>query len=363
MKQRNKFLALLGGIALLAAIYYFATTDRSTDMQLVGVVDANQVVVSARVAGRIEQLLVEDGTRVKAGDTIALLDTSELAAQARAAKASITSLGARIGEAQATEQQAVGQTASDVQTAQAKAQAARSQLVEAQADLERTRSDTQRTVALAEQGVASRQLRDQAEATLKAAQARVQSLQDQVRAADSDVAAARARTHQANAAQSNVAATRGQLEQAQAQLAEAETRLGYTKVVAPVTGAVSVRAARTGEVVQPGQPIVTIVDLNDTWVRAAVAETYADRIQLGDTLNVRLPSGRVISGKVTFKGVEADFATQRDVSRSKRDIRTVALKVAIANPEGAFTPGMTATVLLPQAKLDGTTQAAQGAPR
>ena len=127
--------------------------------------------------------------------------------------------------------------------------------------------------------------------------------------------------------------------------------MDYTRVVAPVSGVVSVRAAREGEVVQPGEPIVTLMDLSDTWVRAAVAETYADHISLGDELRVRLPSGDVVTGKVTFKAVEGDFATQRDVSRIKRDIRTVALKVALPNPNGLLVPGMTAEVLIPQAKL------------
>ena len=108
---------------------------------------------------------------------------------------------------------------------------------------------------------------------------------------------------------------------------EAGVRFGYTKIYAPVTGTVSVRAARQGEVLAAGSPIVTIVDLSDTWVRAAIPETQSDHIGLGDTLRVRLPGGTITSGKVFFKSPEADFATQRDVSRRKRDIRTIILKV------------------------------------
>ena len=64
--------------------------------------------------------------------------------------------------------------------------------------------------------------------------------------------------------------TRAQLANAEAQLKEAEVRLGYTKIYAPVSGTVSVRAAREGEVLTAGQPIVTVMDLGDTWVRAAI---------------------------------------------------------------------------------------------
>jgi HlyD family secretion protein len=139
-----------------------------------------------------------------------------------------------------------------------------------------------------------------------------------------------------------------QVANAKAQLAEADTRLGYTKIYAPVSGTVSVRATRQGEVVNPGTPIVTIIDFNDTWVRAEAPETESRFVSVGDRLKVRLPQGNPIEGTVIFKAVESDFATQRDVSRRKRDIKTIGLKLKVDNPDGALVPGMTAEVLLPK---------------
>ena len=75
---------------------------------------------------------------------------------------------------------------------------------------------------------------------------------------------------------------------------------------------------------------------------------------------VRLPGGTEVSGKVFFKGVESDFATQRDVSRRKRDIKTIVLKVRLDNPKGAYVPGMTAEVLVsPDQIKNGGTQNAK----
>ena len=91
-------------------------------------------------------------------------------------------------------------------------------------------------------------------------------------------------------------------------------------------------------------------------MRAAVPETYADRIALGDVFNIRMPSGQTVPGKVFFKAVEGDFATQRDVSRRKRDIKTVVLKLRIENPNELFVPGMTADVLVPQSTLQAGVQ-------
>jgi len=73
---------------------------------------------------------------------------------------------------------------------------------------------------------------------------------------------------------------------------------------------------------------------------------------------VRMPGGTIVSGKVFFKGVEGDFATQRDVSRMKRDIRTIVLKVRLDNPKSAFVPGMTAEVLVSPEQLKGNPQSA-----
>jgi HlyD family secretion protein len=351
------------GIVLLimlaiAAGYYFFTVDRSKDMVLVGTVDANQILVSSKIQGRIEKLLVDEGTPVKEGDLIAVLDSAELEAQKRAAEAAIASLRSQVTGSRATEMVTRGSTSSDVQTAQARVQSVGSQLNAAQADLERQEGDTKRVVTLADQGVASQQERDRAVAALKSSRAQVQSLTDQVRAAESDVAAAQARTHQTRAAESTVRSTQAQMLSAQAQLAEAETRLGYTRVVAPITGVVSLRAARQGEVITPGVPIVIIVDLNDTWVRAAVPETYSEKIALGDTLQVRMPGGALIPGKVIFKNTEGDFATQRDVSRRKRDIKTVVLKLRIDNTGMKYATGMTAEVLVPSSKLNAPPQQA-----
>jgi HlyD family secretion protein len=354
MSARNRFFILLSVIFVIAAVYYFFSVDHSKDLVLIGTVDSNQVIVSAQVEGRIQKLLVDEGTPVKAGDLIAALDPSELQTQEAAAAANIASLQNKVTEMQHTEQSTSGSTSSDVANARAMLSSAKAQLLQARAALDRTASDSRRMIELAQAGVQSEQERVQAETNLQAAQATVQAQQELVKAAEANLNAAIARTQQANAAKSTVQATEADLKNAVAQKNQAAVRLGYTNVYAPVTGTVSVRAARQGEVVNIGAPIVTIVDLTDTWARAAIPETYADHIGRGDVLRVRMPGGTITSGKVFFKGVEGDFATQRDVSRRKRDIRTIVLKVRLDNPNGAYVPGMTAEVLVSPEQLKGS---------
>lgn len=107
------------------------------------------------------------------------------------------------------------------------------------------------------------------------------------------------------------------------------------------------RLARQGEVVNAGDPIVTIMDLDDIWVRAELEESYLGRVRVGEKLMVEVASGEEMEGEVIFVTPEAGFATQRDVSRVKRDLRTFGIKVAVPNLDRRLHAGMTAYVFLP----------------
>jgi len=250
-----------------------------------------------------------------------------------------------------TERQTMGGTSSQVTNAEAQLRSAQATLVQAQAQYEHQDADTSRTVALAAQGIMSYQSRDEAATALQAAKAAVDSATANVAAAEASLKMAIANTIQAQAAAKTVSATRGDMENARALLDQAQVQLGYAQVVSPISGKVNVRAARQGEVVAATTPIVTITDLTQTWIYAPLPETEADAVQLGDSLRVVMPSGATIQGKVIAKSAEADFATQRDVSRRKRDIKTIRLKLLIDNPEMRYVPGMLAEVYIPKNKL------------
>lgn len=345
--KRKSFYVLLVAIFLLSLGAYLYTMPRHRGVVLIGVIDAHEVIVAPQLTGRLVRLTVDEGSPVAAGDLLAQLDSAELEAQMQRTTATIKSLEAATAETDTRLAWTDANTAAALRKAEATLAATRAQLAEAQAELRRAELDYQRVLQLFREQVFSEQQRDRAEADYKAAQARVDSAAEQVKAAESALAAARADRQQVQVLQKELASARARLQEAQAQKAEAETRLGYTTIRAPLSGVVSVRVARQGEVVQVGQPIVTIIDIDHLWVRADVGETYVNRIRLGDRFPVRLPDGEQVEGEVFFKGVESDFATQRDVSRTKRDIKAFALKLAIPNPQRRLYAGMTAEVLLP----------------
>ena len=288
---------------------------------------------------------------MRAGQLIATIQSADLAAARNAAQATALSQRYKMQGASDTERQTTSGTASQVTNAEAQLRAAQAALAQAQAQYEHQQADSRRTVALAAQGVMSEQASEEAATSLDAAKAAVDSAKHNVAAAQASLKVAIANTIQAQTAAKTVAATRSDMKNAQALLDQAQVQLGYAQIFAPVSGKVNVRAARQGEVVEAGTPIVTITDLTQTWVYAPLPETEADSVEVGDTLRVVMPSGATIQGKIIAKAAEADFATQRDVSRRKRDIKTVQLKLLIDNPGMRFVPGMTAEVYIPKDKL------------
>jgi HlyD family secretion protein len=386
MKRRVILLTVLVAIGL--AIWW-EERPRPQTLVLTGTVDGNEVVVGSKITGRIVSLAVDDGQRVNAGDLIAVLDQDELRADQGAA-------GHAIAQARANAQQAAAQTellestlptkvqqaSAQVEQTQAQLQQNQAQVAQAQAQLLQSQAQvaqTQAAVAKAQDNfnrirplverdinppqdlVSARSDLDSAKANQQAAEAgaeasrrAVSSAQAGVEATQRSVAAARAALSEAREEERQVTVQQRQTDamraaeaQAVSNAAAADARFGQTRIFAPASGIVTLRAARQGEVVNPGNPIVTLFDLSSTWVVADVEETYADLISMGQTLRVRLPSGTEVSGPVIYKAVEADFATQRDVSRTKRDIKTVAIRVRLANPDGKLALGMTAWVILP----------------
>ena len=385
--MKRGILALL--VVAIAGAIWWAQRPRPQTLVLTGTVDGNEVVVGSKITGRIVSLTVEDGQWVKAGDLIAVLDQDELRAdqgaaghaiaQARANASQsmaqtvllentlptkVLQAEAQVAQAQAQRQQAQAQVSqSQAQRRQAGAQLAQTQAAVAKArdNFERIRPLVEKDINPPQDLVTAQADLDGAKANEEAAQAAVEAAERAVAAAQSgveaierSVAAARAALADTQQQEKQVAVQQRQTDawraaaaQAEANAAAADARFGQTRILAPASGIVTLRAARQGEVVSPGSPIVTLFDLSSTWVDADVEETYADLIAMGQTLRVRLPSGREISGPVIYKAVEADFATQRDVSRTKRDIKTVALRVKVPNPEGRLPLGMTALVMLP----------------
>src|SRR5271163_2565916 len=133
MNPRNKIFTLIGVLFVISLGWYFFSTNRSGDLQLIGTVDANEVVVSSRIPGRIQTLTVDEGDDVQAGQLIATIQSDDLAAARNAAAATADSQQYTLQQTSATARQIGGSTSSQVTNAAAQLSAARATLAQAQA--------------------------------------------------------------------------------------------------------------------------------------------------------------------------------------------------------------------------------------
>lgn len=350
--SRKGFVVILGLVAVASIAVYFVTRNIPQGMVLTGIVTTDQVMVSSQIAGRLDRVLVQEGDTVSAGQLLVVIAPEELRADRAYYTHHLASSAAQVQEAEAALRYQSLQTRDEIRRAVATRASLEASAAQAKAELERARLDFERADGLYKQGIASAQVHDQARTAYEAQQARLDALQKQVQAQRAAVALARATAEQVAVRQSQLAAERHQLAAVEAQKERAQVRLDYTEIRAPIRGLVAVRAALGGEVVSPGQPIVVLYNPDNLWVRADVEETYIDRIRIGERFEVRFPSGLERTGTVFFRGLDADYATQRDVSRIKRDIKTFEVRLRVDNSDRKLAPGLTAFVTVPLAKGD-----------
>lgn len=345
--KRRVLLAVVVLVAIASGTAYLKMSNRAHDLVLTGMVTTNNVIVSSQIQGQLGQLLVKEGDAVKGGQLVAVIEPHELRADEAFYARSEEGAAAQVQEAEAGLKYQEAQTRDQIRQAEAALAATEAQQAEATANLEQARLDYERTDGLFKQSVASAQALDQARTTYAAQKAHLESLRKQVEAQRAAVALARSTAEQVAVRRSQLIAGERQLAAAGAQKKRAQVRLSYTEIRAPIAGVIAVLAARQGEVVNIGQAIVSLINPDDLWVRANVEETYIDRIRLGDRMTVRLPSGVERVGTVFYRGVDADYATQRNVSRTKRDIKTFEVRLRVGNSDRRLWPGLTAYVTVP----------------
>lgn len=345
--KRLRPLIVLAFVAAAGWGLYRYLNRPPTSLVLTGIVTTNDVIISPQIAGQVARLLVKEGDTIKKGQLAAVLRPDELQAETAYYRQNIEGLSSQVRESEAALRLQERQLSDQIAQAEGTLAATEAQVKAAGADLENVNLIYQRTQNLSKQGVVSPQELDQARTAANGAQSKLDALTKQVESQRATVALARANAEQVSVRRSQVKTSEHMQAAAAAQGRKADVRLQYTEIQSPVDGIVDVRAVREGEYVNAGQPIVTIINPDDLWVRVDVEESYIDRVRVGDKLTVRLPSGVEREGSVIFRGVDAAFATQRDVSRTKRDIKTFEVRLDVDNADRRLAVGMTAYVLLP----------------
>ncbi len=230
-------------------------------------VDGHIIPVLARVGGYVEKVNVEENDLVAAGQELVVIDDTDLQSRLAQVEADVAGAGVAAG----------GGSAAQLAGARSQQAALQAQIAAARANAEKARRDLERVRGLADQQIVSQQQLDAAQAAATAAEAGVRALEGQAAAAQAGVAGA----------QSGGAAAAARLDAVRAARQAAEQQLGYTHVAAPATGTASRVQVEPGQLVQPGQPLLTVVG-DSLWVTANFKETEVGRLRVGQPVEVEV---------------------------------------------------------------------------
>lgn len=375
---RSRRPVVIALLVLLAAAGYFgwnrfiATGEAEGVVSLSGRLEGDDSAVASRAAGRIMEVRVREGDAVKAGDAIAVLDDDQIKAREDQAQAALSSAEARLAASRAqiaVLEQQLRQV--DLQTDQSRVEAdgrvrqaeadlagAEAQLAREQAALQIAAFDKEAYGRLAKSGAVSERQGKQAESAASQQEAAVAAAVKRVDAARGGLATARAglanpdiRAAQGAAIkgqlalqQAEIANTLAQTNQARAQLAEAQAVRADLTVRAPFDGTVVTRTAEPGEIVSPGTPIVTIVDLAKVYLRGFVPEGRIGEVKVGQAARVYLDSSpnEPVEAYVSRIDPEATFTPENTYFREDRVKQVIGVKVQLKGAFGFAKPGMPA---------------------
>jgi membrane fusion protein, multidrug efflux system len=344
---KNIFYLLLAVLGLVAVFVWIFTEDinpGTEDAQ----VDGHSIVISPRVSGYVQKMLIDDNTVVKGGDLMIKLDPADYQAKVDEARAALQVAEAKAAAIKITVPFTEGTTSSATLSASAQVEAQRSELASAEAtyqrlstselkfaeaniaarkaEVDKAASDVKRTRELAEQSEISKQQFDGylaaeqvAQNEWLAAQQRLEATKREAEAAKAAEDTARARIDQgladvrerkAQELQSGVRkadylSALADIELAKASLSQAMLNLSYTELRAPMNATVTKRTVEPGQQFGVGQPMFTLVPLDEIWITANLKETQMAHVRPGQTVKVEVDT----FGHRTFYGVVDSIAS------------------------------------------------------
>ena len=302
----------------------------AASVRVSGQIEATEVQTGSQVGGRLLDLRVAEGDRVKAGDVIATLDVADAELALVRARAERDQADAALRLFQA------GARPEDIRQAEAQLANAQTSVGAAQAELTSAQADVDRFEALLASNSGSRKQRDDAVTRRDVARERLQGSQDQVRAGRENLARLRAgsRREEVEGARARVAA-------ANAQIATYLKAVSDATVLAPVGGIVTEKLADVGELIQPRAPIVVITDLDHAWANVYVDEPIVPRLRLGQPATIFTDAGGAgIAGTVSYISAKAEFTPRNVQTSDERSKLVYRVKVSVENTNGVLKTGM-----------------------
>jgi HlyD family secretion protein len=295
-----------------------------------GQVEATEVQVAAEAPGRLTELRLSEGDRVKAGDTIGKIDArdTELQIQRVRAERAVAQAQLRLLEA--------GPRQEDVAQAEAQVKAAEVDVAAADAEIEAADVELRRFEGLLQANAGSVKQRDDAKARMDLARERRRSLLERIEVAKRSLVRV-----ESGARREELDAARARIATVDAQIAQLDKALADTTLVASASGVVTQKLVDAGEMVARGTPVVVVTDLDNAWANLFVPEPLVPRLTLGQAATVFTDAGGAgLSGRITFFSPRAEFTPRNAQTTEERSKLVYRIKVSVDNRDGVLKPGM-----------------------
>ncbi len=383
MRSRWLLALLILLVVAVASVLHFRNLQSNDGiLRASGTIEATKVDVSFQIGGRVAQVSAVEGQPLKAGDVLARLDPNEIKAHVNQIMASLDVVHSQIIQQKSTVdmrrdvvENTIKQSHSETEAAQMSVERLRNGTrpeeirvsealaAQAEADLERRKNDFQRISSMMEKGVASQQDFDAAQSAYRMAEtvvaaarerlslAREGSRREDLAEAEARLRAAQAGSAVAEAGRKSINIERQALDslfahqrELEAQLDAANTQLTYTQIHAPLDGVVLTKNVESGEVVNPGTPVVSIANIDALWMNIYIPETQTGLVKLGQAVRVHVDSfpGETFNGKISFVSSESEF-TPKTIQTPEERIKLVyRVKVSLENTGQRLKPGMPA---------------------
>lgn len=282
-----------------------------------GHVEATDVRLSTKVAGRLQDFSLAEGDTVTDGQVIARVDT--------------TDVDLAVAQAQAERQAAEAEVALRLAGSRKEDIAAgAAQVTQAEADLAGAQKDLDRMQGLLDRGSGTPKSRDDARTRRDVAAARLKQARETL-------------TRLKNGSRpEEIATARARVGVSDARIAQLEQQRADATVVSPTAGVVTEKIAEPGELLQAGAPLCVITDLADAWLTIYIGETDLGRVRIGQKATVVTDDGQTREGKITFVASKAEFTPRNVQTRDERVKLVYKVKVGLDNRDGLFKPGMPA---------------------
>lgn len=345
MRKKTVIGLLMVTAAVIAGSVYFELGNRKEQSLVTsGIVEGTEVNLSSKISGRIVHICCNEGDRVEKGAVVVRLESSDLEASVRQAEAAIARSEAEINAAAS----AIADARANVESTAAETENASAEMKKVRLQTEELKREMDRTVSLFSEELVPRETLDRAVSAYEVSAAAYESAKANHLSAQAGKKSAQARL---DTSVIQLEAAKKARDEAAAVLSYHEARLNDTVVKSPISGTVVFKAFEEGEITGAGTVILTVVDMDNLYVRADMDETKISRVMLHGEASVRIPSsGKAYRGTIYEIGIHADFATQRDVVRGRQDIKTFRIKIRVEGPDGILKPGMTVDVEIPQTK-------------